>query len=102
MITLDKVMAGVRQVFGKDSHKVRVIQAGSSFKVEPKEMIHDGVWIRSENQILNNVNALYYDMVCEACADEADYIPGLDDGEGIWTLRNCKETFRWTLKNDLV
>jgi len=81
MITLDKVMAAVRQVFGKDSHKVRVIQAGSSFKIEPKDMIHDGVWIRSENQILNNVNALYYDMVCEACADEADYTPGLDDGE---------------------
>jgi hypothetical protein len=81
MITLDKVMAAVQQVFGKDSHKVRVIQAGSSFKVEPKEMVHDGVWIRSENQILNNVNDLYYDMVCEACADEADYIPGLDDGE---------------------
>jgi hypothetical protein len=34
--------------------------------------------------------------------DEADYIPGLDDGEGIWTLRDCKETFRWTLKNCLV
>jgi hypothetical protein len=68
MITLDKVMAAVRQVFGKDSHKVLVIQAGSSFKVEPKEMIHDGVWIRSENQIIDNVNALYYDMVCEDCA----------------------------------
>jgi hypothetical protein len=81
MITLDKVMAGVRQVFGKDSHKVRVIQAGSSFKVEPKDMIHDGVWIRSENGIENQLNDLYYDMVCEACADEADYIPGLDDGE---------------------
>jgi hypothetical protein len=81
MITLDKVMAEVRQVFGSDSHKVRVIQAGSSFKIEPKEMIHDGVWIRSENQIVNNVNSLYYDMACEDCADEADYIPGLDDGE---------------------
>ena len=81
MITLDKVMAEVRQVFGSDSHKVRVIQAGSSFKIEPKEMIHDGVWIRSENQIVNNVNSLYYDMVCEDCEDEADYIPGLDDGE---------------------
>jgi hypothetical protein len=45
---------------------------------------------------------------------EADYIPGLDDGEWdtdedccgeedfAWTLRNCKETFRWTLKNGLV
>jgi hypothetical protein len=21
---------------------------------------------------------------------EADYIPGLDDGEGIWTLQHCK------------
>ena len=81
MITLDKVMAAVRQIFGKDSHKVRVIQAGASFKIEPKDMIHDGVWIRSENQILNNVNALYYDMMCEACVDEGDYIPGLDDGE---------------------
>ena len=88
MMTLDKVMAGVRQVFGSDSYKVRVIQAGSSFKIEPKEMIHDGVWIRSEGAIETQINNLFYDMACESCADEADYIPGLDDGE--WDMdENC-------------
>jgi hypothetical protein len=91
MITLDKVMGGVRQVFGEQSYKVRVIQAGSSFKVEPKEMVHDGVWIRSEGAIETQINNLFYDMMCEACADEADYIPGLDDGEWGYDEDCCGE-----------
>ncbi len=81
MITLEKVMAGVQQVFGSDSHKVRVIQSGSSFRIEPKEMIHDGVRIVSESSMMDKLNDLYYDMACESCADESDYIPGFDDGE---------------------
>ncbi len=68
MLTLDKVMVGVRQVFGSDSHKVRVIVTGSYFKVEPKEMIHDGVRIVSESSMMEKLNDLYYDMACENCS----------------------------------
>jgi hypothetical protein len=70
MLTLNVVMAGVRQVFGAESHKVRVVQAGDSFKVELKEMIHDGVWIRSEASMMDKLNELFYDVVCEDCASE--------------------------------
>jgi hypothetical protein len=70
MLTLNMVMAGVRQVFGKESHRVRVIQAGASFKVEAKDMVHDGVWIRSESTMMEKLNELFYDIVCEDCASE--------------------------------
>ena len=70
MLTLNMVMAGVRQVFGTESHRVRVIHAGDSFKIEPKDMIHDGVWIRSEAVMMEKLNELFYDVVCEQCASE--------------------------------
>ena len=79
-VSFDMVMAGVRQVFGKESYRVRVVHSGAYTKVESKDMFHS-VTIKSNETIMEKLNELFYDMVCEACADEADYIPGLDDGE---------------------
>jgi hypothetical protein len=66
-VSFDMVMAGVRQVFGKESYRVRVVHSGAYTKVESKEMLHS-VTIRSNEEIMEKLNELFYDLVCEDCA----------------------------------
>jgi hypothetical protein len=70
MLTSEKVLACVEKIFGDESHNVRVIQAGKNFKVEIKDMIHDGVWIRSENMMEEKINDIFYDY----CLENADWM----------------------------
>lgn len=55
----------IAEVFGDEAHRVRMNVSGDSIKLEIKDMIHDGVWIRSEQNALDKISDLYYDMACE-------------------------------------
>jgi len=66
-VSFDMVMAGVRQVFGKESYRVRVVHSGAYTKVESKDMFHS-VTIKSNETIMEKLNELFYDVVCEDCA----------------------------------
>lgn len=61
----DRIKAMIEQVFGDDAHRVRMNVSGDRIKLEIKNMIHDGVWIRSEQNALDKISDLYYDMACE-------------------------------------
>ena len=66
-VSFGMVMAGVRQVFGKESHRVRVVHSGAYTRVESRDMFHS-VTIVSNDSILDKLNELFYDVVCEDCA----------------------------------
>ena len=66
-VSFDMVMAGVRQVFGKESYRVRVVHSGAYTRVESKDMFHS-VNIKSNEMIMEKLNELFYDVVCEDCA----------------------------------
>lgn len=68
MLTSEKVLNCAKKIFGDEFHVVRVIQAGSSFKVEIKDTILDGVWIRSEENMEEKINDLFYDYCVENAA----------------------------------
>lgn len=64
-MNLESIKKMVNGVFGEDANRVRISIAGNRFKLELKDMIHDGVWIRSEQNALDKISDLYYDMACE-------------------------------------
>ena len=64
-MNLDNIKAMIKEVFGDDSNRVRILLGGRGVKLEIKNMIHDGVWIQSEQNALDKISDLYYDMVCE-------------------------------------
>ena len=68
-VSFDMVMAGVRQVFGTESYRVRVVHSGAYTRVESKEMLHS-VTIKSNEMIMEKLNELFYDVVCEDCASQ--------------------------------
>jgi hypothetical protein len=70
MLNAEKVVKCIRKIFGDEYRNVRVIQAGSSFRVEIVDMIHDGVWIRSENTMEEKIDELFYDY----CLENADWM----------------------------
>lgn len=65
MMNLDNIKRMIKEVFGDESNRVRIVLCGNRIKLEIKNMIHDGVWIQSEQNALDKVSDLYYDMVCE-------------------------------------
>ena len=64
-MNLDNIKDMIREVFGDEANRVRINVSGDSIKLEIKNMIHDGVWIRSEQNALDKISDLYYDMACE-------------------------------------
>jgi hypothetical protein len=66
-VSFDMVMAGVRQVFGSESYRVRVVHSGAYTRVESRDMFHS-VTIKSNDEIMEKLNELFYDVVCEDCA----------------------------------
>lgn len=64
-MNLDNIKRMIKEVFGDEAHRVRINVSGDSIKLEIKNMIHDGVWIRSEKNALDKISDLYYDMACE-------------------------------------
>ena len=64
-MNLDNIKDMIKEVFGDEANRVRINVSGNRFKLEIKDMIHDGVWIRSANNALEQISDLYYDMACE-------------------------------------
>lgn len=64
-MNLDNIKVMIEQVFGDEANRVRMNVSGDRIKLEIKNMIHDGVWIRSEQNALDKISDLYYDMACE-------------------------------------
>lgn len=64
-MNLESLNKMVKEVFGDDAGNVRIVSCGDRFKLELRNMIHDGVWIRSEQNALEKISDLYYDMACE-------------------------------------
>lgn len=64
-MNLNKIKDMIKEVFGNEAHRVRITISGDKFKLDIKDMIHDGVWIRSEGNALDKISDLYYDMACE-------------------------------------
>ena len=61
MLTIAKIQDCVQKIFGDESDTVRIMQAGNMFKVEIRDMIHDGAWIRSEDTIEDKVVDIFND-----------------------------------------
>lgn len=64
-MNLDNIVMMIKEVFGEESNRVRIVLSGGAVRLEIKNMIHDGVWIRSEADALDKISDLYYDMACE-------------------------------------
>lgn len=64
-MNLDNIKLMIAGIFGDEYHRVRINVSGDSIKLEIKDMIHDGVRIRSEADALDKISDLYYDMACE-------------------------------------
>lgn len=64
-MNLEKIKQTIKEVFGDEANRVRINVSGDSIKLEIKDMIHDGVRIRSEQNALDKISDLYYDMACE-------------------------------------
>jgi hypothetical protein len=70
MLNGEKVLGCVKKIFGDESYKVVVFQAANIFKVEVRDMLHDGVWIRSEHTMEEKINDLFYDY----CLNNIDWM----------------------------
>jgi hypothetical protein len=70
MLTIAKIQNCVQKIFGDESHNVRIVHAGNMFKIEIRNRIHDGVWIRSENTMEEKINDIFYDY----CMENVDWM----------------------------
>jgi len=70
MMNGEKILKCVQKVFGDESYRVRVMQSGNIFKVEVRDMIHDGIWIRSEDTMEEKIDELFYDY----CMNNIDWM----------------------------